>query len=407
MINGSEQQAPLGMQDQVSLEQNTTLRGTAQEPLGDDDSFSAAISAPEISMLALNATGETRYLGPSSGVPLASHAAATASSLVSCGSSTQPNASATSRDGGQSRSAVILTDQDKVQDEAEVDVLIHSYQTWIQPLYPLFEMEALCASMHEMREQEAAGIAHPDRTSKCRLQMAEYYLVLALGAIHHGRSTEQRRVDAEDLRSQPEPRRDPARLYLKSLEYFNTYAGGLPSSIPMIRVILLMCIYGFNGKVGNSQWQMAGFAMRVGFATLDSSNMLMILDGHRDRTASIIMYPASDRVGSRREESRFLDCLYHRDHPRVQPWTAAFYRGRAYYCQYTRHFFYNGNLSSSHQTSTDPRPHYCKSVRCGSETAGLVRGRQARCHLRLASRTRSLENVRARSIRSQSDLGLS
>jgi hypothetical protein len=280
MINGAEQQASLGTPDQVNLEHNTILRETAQGPSGDDDSFSAAISAPEISMLALNATGETRYLGPSSGVPLASHAAATASSMASCGSSMQINASVTSRNGVHSRPAVILTDQDKVQDEAEVDVLVRSYQTWIQPLYPLFEMETLYASMRAMRELEAAGIPDPDRTCECRLQMAEYYLVLALGAIHHGRSTEQRRVDAENLRSQSEPRRDPARLYLKSLEYFNTYSGGLPSSIPIIRVILLMCIYGFNGKVGNSQWQMAGFAMRVGFANLDSSNMLTIPDGH-------------------------------------------------------------------------------------------------------------------------------
>lgn len=280
MINGAGQQAPLGTLDHVSPEQNTILRETVQGPSGDDDSFSAAISAPEISMLALNATGETRYLGPSSGVPLASHAAATASSLVPYGSSTQTNASATSRDESQSRPIIILTDQDKVQDEAEVDILMLSYQTWIQPLYPLFEMETLCASMRGMRELEAAGIPDPDRMSKYRLQMAEYYLVLALGAIHHGRSTNQCRVDTDDLRSQSGPRRDPARLYLKSLEYFNTYSGCLPSSIPMIRVILLMCIYGFNGKVGNSQWQMAGFAMRVSFATPDSSNMLTMLDGH-------------------------------------------------------------------------------------------------------------------------------
>lgn len=279
-INGAEQQTPLGTHDQISLEQNTTLRETAQEPPGDDDSFSAGISAPEISMLALNATGETRYLGPSSGVPLASHAAATASSMVSYGSSMQINASATSRNGVHSRPTIALTDQDKVQDEAEVDVLIRSYQTWIQPLYPLFEMETLRAVMHGMREQEAAGIPEPDRTAECRSQMAEYYLVLALGAIHYGRSTDQSRTNTEDLRSQPGPRRDPARLYLKSLGYFNIHSGGLPSSIPMIRIILLMCIYGFNGKVGNSQWQMAGFAMRVGPATLDRSNMLMIIDGH-------------------------------------------------------------------------------------------------------------------------------
>jgi hypothetical protein len=270
VINEVEQQAPMGTHDQVSLEQNTILQETAQEPLGNDDSFSAAISAPEINMLALNATGETRYLGPSSGVLLASYAAATARSLISNGSSAQINASATSRDGSQSRSAVVLKDEDKVRDEAEVDVLVHSYQTWIQPLYPLFEMKSLCASMRESRAQEAAGIADSDRTSKCRLQMAEYYLVLALGAIHHDRSANQCRVDTEDLRSQSGPRRDPARLYLKSLEYFDIYSGDLPSSITVIRVILLMCIYGFNGVVGNSQWQMAGFAMRVSFATLVS-----------------------------------------------------------------------------------------------------------------------------------------
>jgi hypothetical protein len=195
--------------------------------------------------------------------------------MISHGSLAQTNASAAPIDGSQSRPAIILTNQDKVQDEAEVDILLESYQTWIQPLYPLFEMESLCVSMRESRAQEAAGIADPDRTSQCRLQMAEYYLVLALGAMHYSRSTDQCRGDADDLRRQSGPRRDPARLYLKSLEYFDIYSGDLPSSIAVIRVILLMCIYGFNGIVGNSQWQMAGFAMRVSFETPNSSNLLM------------------------------------------------------------------------------------------------------------------------------------
>lgn len=264
----------------VSSKRNTTLEEVAQEPTEDDESFSAAISAPEISMLALNATGERRYLGPSSDVPLASRAAATASSFVSNGSSSQMIDSATPRHRGQSPPTVVLTDQDKVHNEAEVNALVRSYQIWIHPLYPLFDMETLCASMRANREQEAAGISLSDQTAEYKLQMAEYYLVLALGAIHQGRSTDHFRVDTEDLGGQSGPRRDPARLYLKSLEYFNTYSGDLPSSIPVIRVILLRCIYGFSGKVGYSQWQMAGLAMRVSFATLDSSDMLMIVDGH-------------------------------------------------------------------------------------------------------------------------------
>lgn len=264
----------------VSLERNTNPQELHQELSRDDHSFTAAISAPEISILALNATGETRDLGPLSGVPLASHAAAIASSSVSNGSSTQNNVSAFLGSRRQSRLAVVLADQDTIKDQAEVDVLVRSYQTWIQPLYPLFEMETLYASMHSNREQEAAGNMGSNLTSNRKLQMAEYYLVLALGAIHHGRSTDQCREDVEELRSQAGLRRDPARLYLKSLEYLDIFSGDFHPSIPLIRVILLMCIYGFNGKVGYSQWRMAGSAMRVGFAILDSSDKLMISDGH-------------------------------------------------------------------------------------------------------------------------------
>lgn len=240
----------------------------AVETLQADDSFSAAISAPEISILAFNAIGETRYLGPSSGVPFAGHAAAMARHFTNRSSPLGPIDSP-SNNGPPLASITLLTDHDVVQDVEEVEALVHLFRTWTQPLYPLLEVETLHASMMNCRELETVvrNDGH-SLTFAQSLQMAKYYLVLALGAMHDGSATDGTAQTGQSRESQRRsyPRRDPARLYLKSKEYFDIGNGNTESSIPLIQVVLLMCVYGSHGKVGFSQWQLAGFAMRVSHA---------------------------------------------------------------------------------------------------------------------------------------------
>ncbi|KAH0097549.1 acetamidase, partial [Aureobasidium melanogenum] len=256
----------------------------AGQSLENDDDFSAAISAPEISVLALNATGETRYLGPSSGIPFTGYAAAITRRLVS--SRVSEHVRTTSENMTQSQISFALTDQDRVFDGGEAEGLVESYLRWIQPLYPLFEAETLKATVRTCQELEAANEHGHDHSPEHALKMAEYYLILALGAIHDGNINEQvvRRTQPRDSLCRSNPKRDPVRLYLKSLEYFELGSSNLQSSTFLIRVILLMCIYGSHGKASLGQWQLAGLAVRmaVELGLHQSNNSVHITDTEAD-----------------------------------------------------------------------------------------------------------------------------
>lgn len=285
--------------DQTGPENITEQEAMVGRPLEIDDNFSAAISAPEISVLALNATGETSYLGPSSGIPFTGHAAAITRRLVS--SRISEHVRTASENMTQSQISMALTDQDRVFDSGEAEGLVGSYLRWIQPLYPLFEAENLKATTKTCQELEARNEHGHDHLPEHALKMAEYYLVLALGAIHDGKFNEQvgHREQPPDPRCRPSPKRDPVRLYLKSLEYFELGSSDLQPSILLIRVILLMCIYGSHGKASLGQWQLAGIAVRVSLLVLFDQSILTDPDGCRDRLASIIEYLAHRRYGSR------------------------------------------------------------------------------------------------------------
>lgn len=277
----------------------TEQEAMAAQPLEIDDNFSAAISAPEISVLALNATGETRYLGPSSGIPFTGHAAAITRRLVS--SRISEHVRTASENITQSHISLALTDQDRVFDSEEAERLVGAYLRWIQPLYPLFEAETLKATTRTCQELEAGNEHGHDHSLEHALKMAEYYLVLALGAIHDGKINEQveHREQPPDTRRRPSSKRDPVRLYLKSLEYFELGSSDLQPSILLIRVILLMCIYGSHGKASLGQWQLAGIAVRVSLLVVFDQFILTDPDGRRDRLASIVQFFAHRRYGSR------------------------------------------------------------------------------------------------------------
>ncbi|KAG9828035.1 hypothetical protein KCU63_g15464, partial [Aureobasidium melanogenum] len=280
----AEQLDNLERHDQTGSESITEQEAMADQSLENDDDFSAAISAPEISVLALNATGETRYLGPSSGIPFTGHAAAITRRLVS--SRVSEHVRTTSENMTQSQISFALTDQDRVFDGGEAEGLVESYLRWIQPLYPLFEAETLKATVRTCQELEAANEHGHDHSPEHALKMAEYYLVLALGAIHDGTIDEQvvRGTQSRDLLRRSSPKRDPVRLYLKSLEYFELGSSNLQSSIFLIRVILLMCIYGSHGKASLGQWQLAGLAVRmaVELGLHQSYNSVHITDTEAD-----------------------------------------------------------------------------------------------------------------------------
>lgn len=352
-MNGAaeaSQQDFLEGHDQIRSGNITEQEDMTGQLLETEDNFSSAISAPEISVLALNATGEARYLGPSSGIPFTGHAAAITRRLMS--DRAHEHDRRTSRNCNQSQISLALTDQDRVYEDEEVQELVRSYVKWIQPLYPLFDSKTLEATVKTCQELEATDEHRHDPSAQRALNMAEYYLVLALGAIHSGNTNNEavREEHSRDTSRLSSPKRDPTRLYLKSLEYFDLGSTDLQSSILLIRVILLMCIYGSHGKVGLGQWQLAGLAVRVSLTALDKEHVLTDPDGHRDRLASISSILAHHRHGSGCPKSCLLDRLHHRDFARLQPWAPAVNRGRAHHCGTTSHSFHNADMRPSCKT---------------------------------------------------------
>lgn len=335
--------------DQIGLENIIDQEDMLDQSLETDDDFSSAISAPEISELALNATGEARYLGPSSGIPFTGHATAIIRRLISNRAS--EHVRATSESFSQSQTPLALTDRDRVYEVDEVEALVRSYVRWIQPLYPLYEATMLKTMVKTCQDLEARG-GHGHHSPQHTLKMAEYYLVLALGAIHNENTNDEavRPEHSPDTPRRISPKRDPVRLYRKSLEYFDMGSSDLPSSISSIRVILLMCIYGSHGKAGIGQWQLAGLAVRVSLLVVDDECMLTDSDGRRDRLASNNSCFARDRRRSGCPEPCLLDRLHHRNFARLQPWAPAVNRGRAHHRETTSPSFHHASMRPSYKT---------------------------------------------------------
>lgn len=347
---GASQQDYLEGNDGIESEDIIEHEDTAGQSLETDDNFSSAISAPEISALALNATGETRYLGPSSGIPFTGHAAVITRRLLS--SRAPEHDRRTSGNFVQSHMPLALTDQDRVYENGEVKWLVEPYVKWVQPLYPLFETATLEETVKTCQELEATDEHSHDHSPQHALRMAEYYLVLALGAVHSGNVSDEavRDQHSGDTPRLPSPKRDPTRLYLKSLEFFDSGSSDLQASILLIRVVLLMCIYGSHGKVGLGQWQLAGLAIRVSLPVMNDEPILIGSDGRRDGLASISSFLAHHRRSSKRPVSCFLDRLHHRNFACLQPWAPAVNWRRAHHCGTTSHSFRHANMRPSYKT---------------------------------------------------------
>lgn len=208
----------------------------------------------EIGLLALNATGEQRYLGPSSGALFANVAIA----LVRSSGLTQ-NA-LRGRPGHPVVNNETLTgspDEPHPLSPDEVRLLLQSYKIWVHPLYPLFDLDWLDGLVARCSRPTASS----DDQSQGR-DMGLFYLVMALGAIHRANTIKQLQLDPfhSNLSDKAVP---PAYLYSMASRYFHLHLEQLRPSIWFIQIILLICIYTFYGPIGSSQWQLAGLAMRV------------------------------------------------------------------------------------------------------------------------------------------------
>jgi hypothetical protein len=214
------------------------LTQTRQDGL--DDSPHA--EASNMSILALNATGEQRYLGPSSGSFFASYAAAI---LRSCAP-------------GQ---AQIYSEQAGVWTATDTSSAAIAEQLPLQPsMVKLLQRSyARCAST------QANHPVVPPETTDTTSEMTIFYLVMALGAMNSARTFSKLPPDMLAEFTIPTATTPcPAILYSLAMQSFRMLSVNLQPSISMIQVLLLVCIYSSQSPFGPSQWQLSGFAMRVG-----------------------------------------------------------------------------------------------------------------------------------------------
>lgn len=234
---------------------------TASPRQGDIDSSLATISAPDISLLAFNATGETKYLGPSSGAFFAAYATAVVQSFKSCGDIRRRTFSLAPNSINSNGIMVSPTEEPRSLSSSDIQRLLRSYQMWVDPLYPLLDPEFLeglavrCHGLQQISHDELAEV--PTRYT----DMTIFYLVMALGAANYD-NTLKHDISQEQLI----PKLSPSYFYSKAMQCFDQNPQRLQTNISTIQIILLISIYSSFGPVSSNQWQLAGLAMRVNMA---------------------------------------------------------------------------------------------------------------------------------------------
>nr|UMZ45319.1 hypothetical protein [Paramyrothecium sp.] len=255
--------------NQVQLNtQASSMRDSAflrnAQHMSNPGDFETVEDGPDLSLVALNATGDMRYLGPSSGAFFAAFATSIARSFAS---TEDPGfRHLRRRNTSHSHNADIddTADEYTTLSSADVQLLLQSYEMWIQPLYPLLHTDKLRRIVEKCQGQQMTSRAEASQNGDQHVNMVIFYLVMALGAINRTNTVEQMRDTGSDhISSGSTSNLSPVALYLKSLYYFDHGNQNLQPNISNIQIILLISIYGSYGPVGSSQWQLAGLAMRM------------------------------------------------------------------------------------------------------------------------------------------------
>jgi hypothetical protein len=244
----------------------TAFTSVHSQHQGSVGSSLAVIEAADISLLALNATGEQKYLGPSSGAFFASYATEL---LRSCAAG-QDSRRRGSRGARVGDSPPNSRDEQCVLQPETVKLLQQSYEMWVHPLYLVLSIKMLNNITAECAEVQDAPLADCVRYPERATRMTIFYLVMALGATNHSNTVRQLRRDSgsENLTSRAVNPPSPTYLYSMALRYFDILAKSLHPSVSFIQILLLVCIYSSYGPTGSSQWQISGLAMRVDYTTV-------------------------------------------------------------------------------------------------------------------------------------------
>ena len=212
--------------------------------------------ATDIGLLALNATGELRYLGPSSGSFFFNIA-------TSLARTSGPSSSLDPNEDGRDPPLVLPDRQEESQDLLRatlppdtIKLLISSYKLWIQPLYPLLNDDDLNQIESGYSKQDASVLPH---SPEVKHELISFYLVMNLGAINASNTVKQLRI------SLPPNHRVPSAtsLYERAMALLEGSRSTFRPSLSLIRIILLICITASYRATGYTQWQLTGLAMRV------------------------------------------------------------------------------------------------------------------------------------------------
>jgi hypothetical protein len=231
-------------------------------------SSTPAGDAADIGILALNATGEMRYLGPSSGAFFAAYASALARSCISTQNFWNSSLNSEQTKAGRGTSFSLADNANELSSD-DVHLFLLSYKMWIQPLYPILNSNDLDILVNKYNEGAEANNSVLDRGSEKNIELMLFYLVMALGAINDKNTISQIRIqsDQKEFSDLSTSRPSSISLCTRVLSLIDYSSHRLHPSIGFIQVLLLISIYSSYGPIGSSQWQLAGIAMRV-FAIL-------------------------------------------------------------------------------------------------------------------------------------------
>jgi hypothetical protein len=229
--------------------------------------------APDISLLTLNATGELRYLGPSSGSFFAKYSSNFARSFLSEDAKrvsqavTQPSNASSTGEHLHLPPNEIDTDTMRYLTPRMSKYLLSCYSKWVQPMFPLLDqsytkvvLEPFLSSQHQQDDLTAPG------NETQRIIMIIYLLVLALGAVHvtpPDHDSEELAGYLEYQEASSSKKLSPDLFFVEAINRLDTMTHIMQPSIPLIQIILLICIYGGYKPSGNRQWQLSGIAIRV------------------------------------------------------------------------------------------------------------------------------------------------
>lgn len=215
---------------------------------------------PDISLLALNATGEVRYLGASSGSFFAKYLANVARSFSSGNNACDYNSN--THLAPPSSSPDRLTSAftpEKWEISKTFPFLLQCYIRWVHSIYPLFaspdvtKLESLSQSSHIIQESNDMSVI--------------FYLIMSMGAIH----AEQTHLLSE-LQGEPGIQACHAAfaqglsaeaLYRKAMNMLESEMQKLTPRISLVQILNLISIYASHRPSDNKQWHVGGIAMRV------------------------------------------------------------------------------------------------------------------------------------------------